>query len=59
MILIVIVILEILLLLFFIKSLNKMIIDSMGIGNKIIINDKFVDNLDFVFLIIENLSMII
>ncbi|HGL4079115.1 TPA: hypothetical protein ACKE3C_002903, partial [Enterococcus faecalis] len=39
---------------------NKMIIDSMGIGNKItIINDKFVDNSDFASLTIENLSMTI
>jgi hypothetical protein len=58
--LIVIVISEILSLLFPIKSPNKMIIDSMGIGNKItIINDKFVDNSDFASLTIENLSMTI
>ncbi|MDU3160488.1 MAG: GHKL domain-containing protein, partial [Hafnia alvei] len=57
--LIVIVISEILSLLFPIKSLNKMIIDSMGIGNKITINDKFVDNSDFASLTIENLSMTI
>ncbi|EGO5835565.1 hypothetical protein HKH41_002719 [Enterococcus faecalis] len=36
-----------------------MIIDSMGIGNKITINDKFVDNSDFASLTIENLSMTI
>lgn len=57
--LIVIVISEILSLLFPIKSPNKMIIDSMGIGNKITINDKFVDNSDFASLTIENLSMTI
>ena len=45
--------------LFPIKSPNKMIIDSMGIGNKITINDKFVDNSDFASLTIENLSMTI
>ena len=57
--LIVIVISEILSLLFPIKSLNKMIIDSMGICNKNTINDKFVDNSDFASLTIENLSMTI
>ncbi|NSQ01221.1 hypothetical protein HRF33_11680 [Enterococcus faecalis] len=56
---IVIVISVILSSLFHIYSRNKMILYSMGIGNKITINDKFVDNSDFASLTIENLSMTI